>query len=200
MRTNEWALHTGGERRKTTVEKEEGRKRCFPWSWIRERIARYGGFELKEGKHWRVYRRKEGKSGRRGRGGDEERKKKREKEKGREDGGEEVEDDLTNRRKRSECWFDKITVYTRWGSRGECRKSFTFPLLSSPPLVSSSSSRGVGSVKRRTFDPPSLSHPLSTREGRRQGANKFIIQYWLGDCLRRCRRVIPRGFAKLLNN
>lgn len=22
-------------------------------------------------------------------------------------------DDLTNRRKRSECWFDKITVYTR---------------------------------------------------------------------------------------
>lgn len=103
--------------------------------------------------------------------------KKRGKKKGREDGGEEVEDDLTNRRKRSECWFDKITVYTRRGSRGECRKSFTFPLLSSPPLVSSSSSRGVGSVKRRTFDPPSLSHPLSTREGRRQGANKFIIQY-----------------------
>lgn len=42
-----------------------------------------------------------------GRGGDEEREKKGKKRK--EKGG----DDLTNRRKRSECWFDKITVYTR---------------------------------------------------------------------------------------
>jgi len=87
---------------------------------------------------------------------------------------------------------DKITVCIGRSlrrARGWKQEVFLLPLFLS--LASSF-------VLTYTRSPPtSLTRH---RRGRRVEANKFIIQYWLGDCLRSCLRVIPRGFAKLLNN